>query len=166
MNKTWLYPLIVILLVLAGVSVSIYYGNVSITSKPMTANVTITDVPKDDSNKYDKMSASLSSHLQSMKPNDTVEIWIWLTPINESLVPPRPNNDEEAVQRTEVLKTLFAEKEKSVIAWLESKGLKVTYASRYAPLVFANLPKQYILEIQQLADVAWLEMTGKLELAG
>jgi len=136
------------------------------TGNQVDYNNLLREEAREYSKRYGKMSVDLFSHVQSMRTNDTVEVWIWLTPINEALVPPRATGDKEASQRTTQLKSLFAEKEEPIMAWLDNRGIKVTYASRYAPLVFANLPKQYILEIQQLADVAWLEMTGKLELAG
>jgi|SRR3972149_9660759 len=48
MKKSWLHSLIVILFVLALIGVVLYYASVSITPTPVTANVTATQVLKDD----------------------------------------------------------------------------------------------------------------------
>jgi len=149
--------------------------------------------------KYGKLEPDLYYRLQSMQPNETIKVSIWLREseaeskriarevlskypnieIIENLTEPiskreNPNfevignipvfikngqlsREERLKLRDEIFrakKEAYAQKEKPLIDHLTAKGYEVTYACIAAPLVYAILPKEEIIALQERDDVA------------
>lgn len=115
--------------------------------------------------KYGKQEVDLYEKLQKIQPDEKIKVALWLTPINITLQQPYNRADEKA--RGEFLaayKRDIAEKEKPVIDALEAVGFRALYTSRYAPLIYAEIPKNFILELEKRDDIdaVYISRTYKL----
>ncbi|NJD76357.1 MAG: hypothetical protein FIB08_04580 [Candidatus Methanoperedens sp.] len=72
--------------------------------------------------KYGKKEIALHDKLQKMKPDDTVEVGIWLSPIAETPKPEREISEKEYGDMLDTKRKAHAEKEKPVLDKLKMKN--------------------------------------------
>lgn len=104
--------------------------------------------------KYGKLEPELHKHLQNMTLNETIKVEIWLT--SSEIDKPKPEgkmSEKEYNDRVAEKKKTYALKQKPVVDFLRAKGFNIIYTSRYAPSIFAELPKSVITELENRADV-------------
>jgi len=101
-------------------------------------------------NRYGKSEKTLHERLFNMQPQDKYEVGIWLK-LNDTYVPKL--YERRSNETITMLKNAYNLAEKPIIEFIRMSGFDVTYASQYAPLVFAELPKIVILEIEKRSDV-------------
>lgn len=131
---------------------------------------------------YGKLEPDLYDRLQTLDDGETIKVSIWLLPVDVEQIRAqvvarypearlegfRPGRETDLelyekiyAEMKEAEKQAYQEREASVIAFLESQGLKVTYASQLAPLVFAELPRNAILELAKRDDVQEVFLTRR-----
>lgn len=106
--------------------------------------------------KYGKLEIDLYEKLQKMQPDERIKVAIWLTPINMNTHSKLDNSkiDEKTYgDFLVVYKRTIAEKEKTVKDTIEARGFKTIYTSQYAPLIFAELSKNMIVELEKRIDI-------------
>jgi hypothetical protein len=126
-------------------------------------------------NKYGKLAPDLYNRLQKVTdPNETIEVGIWLTPVDSEKIideviskhpdvkttKGKPMRDTDMEKYDIVYKEIMAAKEeagalkvKPIMDYLESKGFTVKCVSKVPPIVAAELPKSEILALQEREDV-------------
>ncbi len=118
--------------------------------------------------KYGKLEVDLYEKLQKIQPDEKIKVALWLKPMNITLQQkPYKRVDEKA--RGEFLaayKQDIAEKEKPLIDALEAIGFKTLYISQYAPLIYAEIPRNVIIELEKRDDIdaIYISRTYKYEL--
>ncbi len=103
--------------------------------------------------KYGKKEIALHEKLQKMKPDDTVEVSIWLGPVVTPPFPEREINEQEYKEILEAMRKVYAEKGKPVLDILKAKNITIRYASPYAPLIYAQVPVKLMAEVENVSDV-------------
>ncbi|NJD77450.1 MAG: hypothetical protein FIB08_10215 [Candidatus Methanoperedens sp.] len=98
--------------------------------------------------KYGKKEIELHDKLQKMKPDDTVEVGIWLSPVAETPKPEREISEKEYSDMLDVKRKAHAEKEKPVLDKLKAKNMNIRYASQYAPLIYASVPAKLMADVE------------------
>jgi subtilisin family serine protease len=109
--------------------------------------------------KYGKLSEDLHDYLENVNAEEKVKVGIWLADVDARI--PRPGLGEVVTQ--EVENKILAAREnfegaiglrgKPVVDYLRARGFEVTYASRYAPLVFVEMTRPAIMELQGRSDI-------------
>lgn len=129
-----------------------------------------------------KLTPDLYKHLQSISSEDKIKVAIWLKPIdkdkiekriiskypNLKLIGVKPAEDTNMAaynkfykELREAKKKAYSIREKQVIEYLKKKGIDVIYASKYAPLIFAQLPKNVIFELERREDVIKIDLSRR-----
>ncbi|MCX9012005.1 MAG: S8 family serine peptidase [Candidatus Methanoperedens sp.] len=103
--------------------------------------------------KYGKKEVDLHEKLQKLKPDDTVEVGIWLSSIADTPKPEREISEREYNGMLDTKRKAYAQKEKPVIDTLKAKNINVRYASQYAPLIYAEVPAKLMAEIENIPEV-------------
>ena len=101
-----------------------------------------------------------------MQPDESVKVAIWLTSTGLNAQPKPDNSEVDEKTHAESLaasRKNIADKERAVINALGARGFKVIYASQYAPLVFAELPKNAILELEKMTGVDMIYISRTYE---
>ncbi len=116
--------------------------------------------------KYGKLEVELYNILQKMDQNDTIKIGIWLKVPEIKIQKPTRIDDEIYNKIIETKKNIYKQAEDGIVRYLSAKGVRIIYTSQYAPLVFAEVSKKILSEIEQRDDVAaiYLSRTYKPEL--
>ncbi|MEM2570400.1 MAG: S8 family serine peptidase [Thermoproteota archaeon] len=96
---------------------------------------------------YGKLETGLYKKLMESENDELIEVAIWLN--DQNLYP--SINRNEIINDSSKLKTMLKEAsskieaiEKPLIDYLQSSGYKITYASKYAPLVYVLMSKKEI----------------------
>jgi hypothetical protein len=124
---------------------------------------------------YGKLEPALHDLLQTLGDEDRVKVSVWLSGVDEqqimsqiaakypeaNLIGPWPSKETDMADYEKIEVEMMAAKKQAylavegpVIAFLEARGSSVIYASRAAPLIFAELPKRVILELVDRIDVS------------
>lgn len=103
--------------------------------------------------KYGKKEIELHEKLQKLKPDDTVEVGIWLSSIADIPKPEREISEREYNEMLDTKRKAYAQKEKPILDILKAKNINVRYASQYAPLIYAEVPAKLIADIEKLPEV-------------
>ena len=139
-------------------------------------------------NKYVKLEPDLYDRLQQIDDEEKIKVGIWLTAIDSDaiektiiakypdlkLMRTKPaldadiDVDMEVYEKfygelTEAKKEAYAAIEKPLLDQLKARGFEITYASRYAPLVFTVLPKDEIMALQEREDVVAIYLSRTYE---
>jgi len=105
--------------------------------------------------RYGKLEPELYERLQDMRSDEEIKVGIWLTSGNMN--EPKPDGGEISEEvESEMLtskRSAYALKEKPLMDLLSAKGFEITYACQYAPLIFAELPNDAIMELSNRPDV-------------
>jgi len=111
--------------------------------------------------KYGKLEKTLFNHLQTISPDESIEVAIWLTSSSTGLS--RSGTFTEGEYREFLLskEKAYAIAQEPIVDFITARGFQVTYRSRYAPLIFAKLPKSMITELQSKLDVDMIYLSGK-----
>lgn len=102
---------------------------------------------------YGKKEITLHEKLQKLKPDDTVEVGIWLSPIEFAPKPEREISEQEYKEILDVKRNAYAQKEKPVLNILKAKNINIRYASQYAPLIYAEVPAKLMAEVENIQEV-------------
>lgn len=106
--------------------------------------------------KYGKLEIDLYEKLQKTHPDERIKVVIWLTPVDTKTQPKPDNREVDEKTHGEFVsnsKWAIREKEKPIVDMLEARGLKVIYTSDYAPLIFTELTRHTIEELEKRSDV-------------
>ncbi|MCK4405664.1 MAG: DNRLRE domain-containing protein [Hadesarchaea archaeon] len=132
--------------------------------------------------KYGKFEPELHKLLQGMGADDRVRVWIWLTPIDHDeiiknvmarypeaegkVVNGRPivingKAGEDSIRLADKISEEILQDEKRalklkgklVIDFIRAQGFDTSYASEYAPIIFAELPKWMLTKVAEGSDV-------------
>jgi len=114
--------------------------------------------------RYGKLEPALAEHVEDMKPNEKVTVWIWLTEPSTDLSRFQGNLSEEQYQDVLSLqRTMYTTHETPVIDFLKAHGSTVVYASQYAPVIFAEVSRETIQDLSDRSDVVSLDITHNYE---
>lgn len=105
------------------------------------------------SEKYGKKEIALHEKLQKMKPDDTVEVGIWLSPIADTPKPEGEISEKEYKEILDVKRKAYSDKEKPVLDILKAKNINVRYTSQYAPLIYVQVPAKLMADIESIPEV-------------
>lgn len=119
--------------------------------------------------KYGKLEPALYDRLQGASGGELIKVGIWLTPIDSeriekevlSKIDEDKRTDENAA-RSEIFaakKEAYSLKEKPVIDYLNAKGFEIISASFSAPLIFAELPGEEIIALEERDDVVRISLS-------
>lgn len=136
----------------------------------MDANGKIVDVEaikaeerEEYANQYGKLERILRDHLQTVGSNELTDIMIWLTststPVSKSISFTENDYDEFLKSKRQ----FYAIKQQPIVDFITTNAFQVIYASQYAPIIFAKLPKNLILELQNRSDVDMVFLSGVCE---
>ncbi len=103
--------------------------------------------------KYGKKEIALHEKFQKMKPDDMVEVGIWLSPIKDEPKPEREISEKEYREILDAKRKAYEQKEKPVLDILNAKNINIRYASQYAPLIYAQAPVKLVAEIENIPEV-------------
>lgn len=142
-----------------------------------------------NSSAHEKLNPDLYNYIQDMNPEDKIKVSIWLKPIekdniekdkieretilnkNLKLIGTRPTEDTDRTVYEEFYKKLEENKkeaiilrEKPIIEYLKRHNIEVLYASRYAPVIFVELPKKRIFELEKRDDVLKIDLCRRANL--
>ncbi len=138
------------------------------------------------SEKYGKKEIALHEKLQKMSPDDTVEVGIWLSPIEFAPKPSLPTLSSPHVPQVSVVsptisaqkpeggisekeykeildakRKAYEQKEKPVLDILKAKNINIRYASQYAPVIYAEVPVKSMAEVENIPDVEGIYLAIK-----
>lgn len=103
---------------------------------------------------YGKLEKALYKRLLNVQPQETLKVGIWLKSTDTPI--PRPDNTVTKSQFNEAKakrQSTYRSIQEDITTSVKAKGSDILYASRYAPLIFAELSKDAILEIESRSDV-------------
>jgi len=101
--------------------------------------------------RYGRLDKPLKQRLSDMRDEEKIRVAIWLR-----FAPVCTIGLFDETQHEEVLEDLYAEAQNPIVNYIRDKGYDVVYACKYAPLLFADLPKRAILEIAERREVSTL----------
>ena len=134
--------------------------------------------------KYGKLDPQLYDLLDTKDDQELVRVGIWLTDIDHAaiqesitsrypqadLIDGRPGRDTDLGLYSQIEQEIrdaniqaYAINQQAVCEWIEERGYRVTSASRAAPLIFTELPKQLILSLTLREDVDTIYLELELE---
>ncbi|NJD75974.1 MAG: DUF2341 domain-containing protein [Candidatus Methanoperedens sp.] len=113
--------------------------------------------------KYGKKEVALYDKLQKMKPDETVEVGIWLSPIAETPKPEREISEKEYNDMLDSKRKAHAEKEKPVLDKLKTKNINMRYASQYAPLIYASVPAKLMADVENIPEVEGIYLAREFQ---
>jgi subtilisin family serine protease len=123
--------------------------------------------------RYGKLEPALWESLQSKGQDEVISCTIWIKQMNP--IPPAPNPFEfgseeefnkEFAKYEQMLRDYCASWQKPVVDFLSANGFHIKYVSRYAPVMFADLPKWMILKLQERPEVDTIYLAKTYEPAG
>ncbi|MEA2089269.1 MAG: S8 family serine peptidase [Thermoproteota archaeon] len=104
--------------------------------------------------RYGKLTKDLHERLLNMAKQDTLKVGLWLKRTDELVAMPyRSANQTQFKEYMAKQVNACRLAEKSVIKAIRARGFNILYASKFAPVVFSELSKQAILEIENRLDV-------------
>lgn len=107
------------------------------------------------SKKYGKKTIELHTELSNKQDDDKTIVGIWLSEDEKfSKLPPSKRLATETSQKSRILSI-----EEPVVSDIKKKG-KIVYTSEYAPLVYAELTKRDIGELEARDDVEIIDKEG------
>lgn len=125
--------------------------------------INIEDIESQESHsyreKYGKLEVDLFDHLQKIGDKDNVRIGIWLSS-NEKLANPAYENGDKNKELKKI-ENKHGSIQKPVKDYIKSKGARIIYASKYAPLIYVELSKDNILDIQKRNEVEMISLERK-----
>ena len=147
----------------------------------------VLDVPLDkQTNNYQKLNPDLYMKIKDMNPEDRIKISIFLKfpdrdnikiknlkyyKENLKLMGLRPTALTNKSLYKEFYKELMQAKkelvllrEKPVIEFMEEHDAKILYVSKYAPLIFAEVPSKLVFELVERDDIARIDLCRKVNL--
>ncbi|MCK9278007.1 MAG: S8 family serine peptidase [Methanoculleus sp.] len=118
----------------------------------------------ESSKRYGKLDPELAERVSTMRSDDKVVVWIWLTEPSMDRSRFQGNLSEEQYQDLLSLqRATYAAHEAPVIDFLKAQDSAVVYASQYAPVVFAEVSKETIQDLSKRSDVVSLDITRSYE---
>ncbi|WP_292409722.1 MULTISPECIES: hypothetical protein [unclassified Methanoculleus] len=97
------------------------------------------------SERYGKLDPELADRVSTMRSDEKVVIWVWLTEPSMDRSRFQGNLSEEQHQELLSLqRSTYAAHEAPVIDFLKAQDSTVVYASQYAPVVFAEVSRETI----------------------
>ena len=118
-----------------------------------------------ESNKrYGKLDPELADRVATMRSDEKVVVWVWLTEPSMDRSRFQGNLSEEQHQELLSLqRATYAAHEAPVIDFLKAQDSTVVYASQYAPVVFAEVSRETIRDLSKRSDVVSLDITRSYE---
>ncbi|ABN57204.1 MULTISPECIES: S8 family peptidase [Methanoculleus] len=118
----------------------------------------------ESSKRYGKLDPELADRVSTMRSDEKVVVWIWLTEPSMDRSRFQGNLSEEQHQELLSLqRTAYAAHEAPVIDFLKEQDSTVVYASQYAPVVFAEVSREAIQDLSKRSDVVSLDITRSYE---
>lgn len=118
----------------------------------------------ESSKKYGILDPDLAEHVATMRSDEKVVVWIWLTEPSMDRSQFQGNLSEEQHQELLSLqRAAYAVHEAPVIDFLKTQNATVVYASQYAPMVFAEVSRETIQDLSKRSDVVSLDITRSYE---
>ncbi len=116
------------------------------------------------SKRYGKLDPELAERVSTMRSDEKVVVWIWLTEPSMDRSRFQGNLSEEQHQELLSLqRAAYAAHEAPVIDFLKTQDSTVVYASQYAPVVFAEVSRETIQDLSKRSDVVSLDITRSYE---
>ncbi len=116
------------------------------------------------SERYGKLDPELADRVSTMRSDEKVVIWVWLTEPSMDRSRFQGNLSEEQHQELLSLqRSTYAAHEAPVIDFLKAQDSTVVYASQYAPVVFAEVSRETIQDLSKRSDVVSLDITREYE---
>ena len=113
--------------------------------------------------KYGKLEQVLFNRLQTTASDELIEVAIWLTSSNTHVRKPRSFTEDEYREFLASRREVYAVKQEPIVDFVTASGFQVIYRSRYAPLVFAKLPKSMITALESRLDIDMIYLSGICE---
>ena len=118
----------------------------------------------ESSKRYGKLDPELAERVSTMRSDEKVVVWIWLTEPSMDRSRFQGNLSEEQHQELLSLqRAAYAAHEAPVIDFLKTQDSTVVYASQYAPVVFAEVSRETIQDLSKRSDVVSLDITRSYE---
>jgi len=118
----------------------------------------------ESSKRYGKLDPELAERVSTMRSDEKVVVWIWLTEPSMDRSRFQGNLSEEQHQELLSLqRATYAAHEAPVIDFLKAQDSTVVYASQYAPVVFAEVSRETIQNLSKRSDVVSLDITRSYE---
>ncbi len=108
--------------------------------------------------KYGKLKIDLFNLLQKKGDKDRLRVGIWLS--DEGLAYQAHENGDKT-KELQRIETELALIEEPVKDYIKGKGMRIIYASKYAPLIYADLSKKHIQEIQNMSGIEIISLEGR-----
>jgi len=116
------------------------------------------------SKRYGKLNPELAERVSTMRSDEKVVVWVWLTEPSMDRSRFQGNLSEEQHQELLSLqRATYAAHEAPVIDFLKAQDSTVVYASQYAPVVFAEVSRETIQDLSKRSDVVSLDITREYE---
>ncbi|KLK87318.1 hypothetical protein SZ63_12100 [Methanoculleus sediminis] len=116
------------------------------------------------SKRYGKLDPELAERVATMRSDEKVVVWIWLTEPSTDRSRFQGNLSEEQHQELLSLqRATYAAHEAPVIDFLKTQDSTVVYACQYAPVVFAEVSRETIQDLSKRSDVVSLDITRSYE---
>lgn len=118
----------------------------------------------ESSKRYGKLDPELADRVATMRSDEKVVVWIWLTEPSTDRSRFQGNLSEEQHQELLSLqRATYAAHEAPVIDFLKAQDSTVVYACQYAPVVFAEVSRETIRDLSKRSDVVSLDITRSYE---
>lgn len=118
----------------------------------------------ESSKRYGKLDPELADRVSTMRSDEKVVVWIWLTEPSMDRSRFQGNLSEEQHQELLSLqRATYAAHEAPVIDFLKAQDSTVVYACQYAPVVFAEVSREAIQDLSKRSDVVSLDITRSYE---
>jgi hypothetical protein len=118
----------------------------------------------ESSKRYGKLDPELADRVATMRSDEKVVVWVWLTEPSMDRSRFQGNLSEEQHQELLSLqRATYAAHEAPVIDFLKAQNATVVYASQYAPVVFAEVSRETIQNLSKRSDVVSLDITRSYE---
>ena len=118
----------------------------------------------ESSKRYGKLDPELADRVATMRSDEKVVVWVWLTEPSMDRSRFQGNLSEEQHQELLSLqRATYAAHEAPVIDFLKAQNATVVYASQYAPVVFAEVSRETIQNLSKRSGVVSLDITRSYE---
>jgi len=118
----------------------------------------------ESSKRYGKLDPELADRVSTMRSDEKVVVWIWLTEPSMDRSRFQGNLSEEQYHELLSLqRATYAAHEAPVIDFLKARDSTVVYTCQYAPVVFAEVSKEVIQDLSERSDVVALDITRSYE---
>ncbi len=116
------------------------------------------------SKRYGKLDPDLAERVSTLRSDEKVVVWIWLTEPSMDRSRFQGNLSEEQYQDLLSLqRATYAAHEAPVIDFLKAQDSTVVYACQYAPVVFAEVSRETIQDLSKRSDVVSMDITRSYE---